>query len=252
MSLEINLPKLDFSALSDEQRVEVGFIKIHNKWYWTVSARVSAFLSANPTFSISTEVPTLNENGVMFRANVLDSTGAVRATGTAYERHESSAINRTSSIENCETSAVGRALAFCGWGGGEIASAEEIVTALAEQTEAVKEAHWLMMMDDARGLNEYMNSLSEAQQTEVFNSGADKRKTTFKARFRKLMAEANEQLDEEAIYIATLLKEGDLAGAKQLINELSEFELNNFKARLKQDQDAVEILNSKEFNDVPD
>ena len=183
---------------------------------------------------------------------MLDSEGTVRASGTACERHESSAINRTSSLENCETSSIGRALACAGWSGGEFASAEELSTALEQQSESIKEAHWLMILGAARSLNEYLHSLSDVEQNAIFNSGDDKRKTMFKARFRQLMAQANEELEDEAIYIATLLKEGDLHGAKERVNELSEFELTRFKAHLDKDKEATEIFNSKDYADVPD
>ena len=61
----------------------------------------------------------------------------VLATGTAKEIEGSTNINRTSAIENCETSAVGRALGFLGLTGGSIASYEEAQNAKLQQ-EAVK------------------------------------------------------------------------------------------------------------------
>ena len=252
MSNAIKLPERDFSQLDDKAKIEAGFVLIHKRWYWAVAPRLTAFLTSNPTFSVHTELVRLNETEVIFRATVLDSEGAVRASGTACERHESSAINRTSSIENCETSAIGRALACAGWSGGEFASAEELSNALEQQSESIKEAHWLMICGDARGLNEFVHLLSEPEQTAIFNSGDDKRKTAFKARFRKLIAQADEEIEDEAIYIATLLKEGDLPGAKERVNELSEFELTRFMAHLDKDKEATEIFNSKEYNDVPD
>jgi hypothetical protein len=252
MNNAIKLPEGDFSQLDDKARVEAGFVLIHKKWYWGVAPRLTAFLTANPTFSVHTELVRLNETEVIFKATVLDSEGVVRASGTACERHESSAINRTSSIENCETSSIGRALACAGWSGGEFASAEELSNALEQQSESIKEAHWLMILGAARELNEFVHSLSDGEQTAIFNSGDDKRKTMFKSRFRQLIAQANQELEDEAIYISTLLKEGDLPGAKERVNELSEFELTRFMAHLDKDSEATEIFNSKEFSDVPD
>lgn len=56
------------------------------------------------------------------------------ATGTAYEKEGSTFINKTSYIENCETSAVGRALGMCGIGiDTSIASAEEVANAIQQQ-----------------------------------------------------------------------------------------------------------------------
>jgi len=51
----------------------------------------------------------------------------------------STTINKTSAMENCETSAVGRALAFAGFGGSEIASANEVEAALAKQNAIQKQ-----------------------------------------------------------------------------------------------------------------
>ena len=49
----------------------------------------------------------------------------------AEENRSFGKINKTSALENAETSAVGRALAFLGLGGSEIASADEVSTAIA-------------------------------------------------------------------------------------------------------------------------
>lgn len=55
-------------------------------------------------------------------------------TGTAYEKENSTFINQTSYIENCETSAVGRALGMAGFGiDVSVASAEEVQNAMLNQ-----------------------------------------------------------------------------------------------------------------------
>jgi hypothetical protein len=58
---------------------------------------------------------------------------SVIATGYAEEERGSSNINTTSALENAETSAVGRALAFLGLAGTEIASADEVANAISQQ-----------------------------------------------------------------------------------------------------------------------
>ena len=64
---------------------------------------------------------------VIYREHVL-------GTGTAYEKESSSYINKTSYIENCETSAVGRALGMAGFGiDTSVASFEEVSNAIAQQ-----------------------------------------------------------------------------------------------------------------------
>ena len=54
-------------------------------------------------------------------------------TGHAFERENAGYINKTSHVENCETSAIGRALASAGYAGSEFASAEEVANAMKQQ-----------------------------------------------------------------------------------------------------------------------
>lgn len=119
-----------------------GLIKttpVSGKDYAEVNQRVKAFRSVYPEGFITTELLS-NEGGVcIFRAQVgyydeSDGTVVVLATGTAYEKENSTFINKTSYIENCETSAVGRALGMAGYGiDTSIASAEEVQNAIANQ-----------------------------------------------------------------------------------------------------------------------
>lgn len=87
-----------------------------------------------PKGSIETEMLS-NENGTcVFKAIVKDSEGNILGEGTAYEKEGSSFINKTSYIENCETSAVGRALGMAGFGiDTSIASFEEVANAMQQQ-----------------------------------------------------------------------------------------------------------------------
>lgn len=115
---------------------------IRGKDYAEVNQRVKAFRMVFPTGLIDTEM-TVHDNGLcVFRATVgyyeADGRFIKLATGTAYEKENSSQINRTSYIENCETSAVGRALGMAGFGiDTSIASAEELQNALLQQGEPV-------------------------------------------------------------------------------------------------------------------
>ena len=73
-------------------------------------------------------------------ATIADGDGKVLATGTAFEEKGSSYINKTSYVENCETSAVGRALAMLGIGSEEnLCSADELVNAINGQNSGKKE-----------------------------------------------------------------------------------------------------------------
>ena len=89
---------------------------INNKPYAEVNQRIKAFRMLYPTGTISTEIISNIDGVVIFKASVFDDEGKLLGTGTAYEKESSNFINKTSYIENCETSAVGRALAMCGIG----------------------------------------------------------------------------------------------------------------------------------------
>ena len=105
---------------------------IHGKDYAEVNERIKAFRKVFPEGTILTEM-IHNENGmVIFRSRVLIG-DIVLGEGTAYEKENSSTINKTSYIENCETSAVGRALGMAGFGiDTSIASAEEVAAVKEE------------------------------------------------------------------------------------------------------------------------
>lgn len=108
-------------------------LSIKGKDYVQVTERVKAFRDLCPDGSITTEVISMDGEMVIIKATVTDGE-KILATGLAYEKESSSYINKTSYIENCETSAVGRALGFCGIGiDASMASAEELVNAIAQQ-----------------------------------------------------------------------------------------------------------------------
>jgi hypothetical protein len=109
--------------------------------YAEVNERIKAFRMIYPDGLISTEVVSL-ENGVcVMRATVANEDGNILGTGTAYEKENSTFINKTSYIENCETSAVGRALGMAGFGiDTSVASYEEVTNAIHQQ-EAEKEKY---------------------------------------------------------------------------------------------------------------
>ena len=107
---------------------------IKGKNYAEVNQRIKAFRMVYPTGTIETNM-TSNENGiVIFRADVYDENNRLLATGTAYEKENSTFINKTSYIENCETSAIGRALGIAGFGiDTSVSSAEEVQNAINNQ-----------------------------------------------------------------------------------------------------------------------
>lgn len=128
-------------AIANEQ---IGTIDIKGKDYAEVNQRIKAFRMVYPQGVIETEMLS-NENGIcVFKAFVGYREGNELyklATGTAYEKEDSSFINKTSYIENCETSAVGRALGMAGFGiDVSVASAEEVQNAINNQVITQEEA----------------------------------------------------------------------------------------------------------------
>ena len=107
---------------------------IKGKDYAEVNQRIKAFRMVEPDGAIIPEIVKLENGTCVMKATVLDGNGKVLGIGHAYEKEDSSFINKTSYIENCETSAVGRALGMCGFGiDTSIASYEETVNAIENQ-----------------------------------------------------------------------------------------------------------------------
>ena len=106
------------------------------KSYIMVNERVKGFRDIEPGGSITTEIISLTDGVVVVKATIHDENGQILATGHAYEKEGSSFVNKTSYIENCETSAVGRALGFLGIGiDDSMASADEVANAILQQNE---------------------------------------------------------------------------------------------------------------------
>lgn len=107
---------------------------IKGKDYAEVNQRIKAFRLVHPSGCITTEIVELKDGVVTMKASVFDEAMRLLGTGYAQEKEQSSYINKTSYIENCETSAIGRALGMCGYGVDvSVASAEEVQNAIHNQ-----------------------------------------------------------------------------------------------------------------------
>ena len=108
-------------------------IKIQGKEYITVNERIKEFRKLHPNGQILNQVMANADGQVMFQCKIIVD-GVLVATAHAYEKEGSSFINKTSYIENCETSAVGRALGMYGIGiDTSLASADEVANAVTQQ-----------------------------------------------------------------------------------------------------------------------
>lgn len=130
-------------SMSDEQQRE--FVPIENergqtRQYETVASRLFRFRQANPTWSIRTQILDCTDEVCRVECEIgflsEDGKYVCVAVGHAEEYRTTEGINATSALENCETSAIGRALSFAGFGSPDsIASADEVIG--AKRKEAV-------------------------------------------------------------------------------------------------------------------
>ena len=130
---------MEYSKI-EETNKRLNLTNIKGKDYAGVNQRVIAFRELFPEGRIITEIISHEpaENGgkdILIQANVFDGDKLI-ATGLAQENSKSSYINQTSYVENCETSAVGRALGFVGIGIiDSLATLEEYANAVNNQTQ---------------------------------------------------------------------------------------------------------------------
>jgi len=110
-------------------------IDIKGKPYVEVHERITFFRDKYPEWSICPEWIKIDETVAICKANIIDEKGVMRFSGTAMEVQGNGFINKFSHIENCETSAVGRALGIMGIGiDTSIASYDEVANAVNQQS----------------------------------------------------------------------------------------------------------------------
>lgn len=129
-------PRITRAIERKHMKSDSGVVMIHGKAYTTVASRVAKFRQeGTPTadWAITTEVLFRDPEVVVMKASIADEKGRIIATGHAEEVRASSQINKTSALENAETSAIGRALAALGMAGTEFASADEVAQAIKQQ-----------------------------------------------------------------------------------------------------------------------
>ena len=114
-------------ALVAELNASHGVTQRGGKKYTQVVHRMEAFRKMHGTdFGVDTHILVDDGQRVVVKAKILNMDGAVIGAGMAEEIRGQGNVNKTSALENCETSAIGRALASLGLAGGEYASANEM------------------------------------------------------------------------------------------------------------------------------
>ena len=166
---------------------------IRGKQYVEVNERIKFFRQEvqYKNWTIATDFPVLDADNCVCKCTIANEQGRVVAVGHAHEERGSSNINKTNYVENCETSAVGRALAMLGIGiDTSIASANEVEEAIAKQQEMVD--------------NPVVQKLSKAIDAPVENImdkavGYIKSQTNKKKAFDAITKKYGEQLTEKQV-----------------------------------------------------
>ena len=159
-------------------------IDVKGKRYVMVNEKVKAFRTLFPEGFIQTNILSL-ENGVVVmqsKAGVYENgQERILGTGLAFERQDSSFINKTSYIENCETSAIGRALSFLYLGADDsIASAEELANAITNQNKVEGQPageHFTPPKESAKAAVSSVKKIAEKKENPVKKYIADELST---------------------------------------------------------------------------
>lgn len=145
---------------------------IKGKEYAAVNGRINAFRRLYPQGFISTEILSMDAGVVVMKATCgyyENGQSVVLGTGMAYEREGSSNINKTSYIENCETSAVGRALGMAGIGvTTAVASSEEVQNAILQQEEMENDVDPQKRVALIDEINAMMSNYSQDEKRTLF------------------------------------------------------------------------------------
>ena len=116
-------------------------VLIHDREYKTVAERLHEMSTdTEGKYDLITEVLSEVNEACLMKATLTLDRGTF--VGHAYERENAGYINKTSHVENCETSAIGRALASAGYAGSEFASADEVANAIKQQGEKKEDEEW--------------------------------------------------------------------------------------------------------------
>lgn len=156
-----------------------GIVQIHGREYQTVAYRVQRFREECRDWTIETQLICQDDDKVIMKALISNGETLI-ATGYAEEVRGASNINRTSALENAETSAIGRALAACGLGGTEYATADEVAGAISQQhaQDAVErlKAHneaWRRQRESIYGIQRFIDKDDVGSALDLWNKIPD-------------------------------------------------------------------------------
>ena len=148
--------------------------------YETVEVRLEKFIKDYPDFRISTELEVCEKDRYIVKAYLFKTTQCSSAfsTGLAEEKVTDRGVNQTSALENCETSAIGRALANAGYAAkGKRPSREEmnkvahkmvqqsVLKPSVQEVKADDQDYWTTPIGEYKGVVDAPVTLDKAMQT---------------------------------------------------------------------------------------
>ena len=170
---------------------------IKGKSYIPVNERIKAFRQIYPRGQILTEIIGLADGVVTMKASVYDDEGRLLATGHGQEKESSSFINKTSFIENCETSCVGRALGNAGLGLDDgFASYEEVANAKLQQEQkpndgCISQKQWdeLKKMYSKDQIKQFQKELGITKASDIPIEFFEQKKKEWDEKFKTIVPE---------------------------------------------------------------
>ena len=225
-------------------------IMIKGKPYVQVNQRVlelrHKYGDKDNMFGIKTKVIEWNKekNEIIVQAWITDQSGRIVGSGIAHEEKSQTGVNSTSYVENCETSAIGRALAAFGLGIEDAyASADEVQGAIKKQDQTkekkskeTKKDLTEMMVPQEASTDPYYIQYKTAL-SKVFIEGADSRDASELLDF--VLADFNDAPAEEAIEAHAKANKGN----KEVLKEYCEQHISLWKSTMNSnDYDSLVIF----------
>lgn len=168
------------------------------KEYAEVHTRVNYFRSQKKYENWGEETIIINHaedmSWVVMKTIITYPDGRIASTGHAFEKQDGSRINQRNHVENCETSALGRALGKLGIGSdGSIASYEEVANAIENEKTESKPKEYILDTDNWAKALKYIASKKDTMTLEqIIKTFEDQKYGTLRAKDKTAVKKAYE------------------------------------------------------------